>query len=77
MLDEQGLPTSWKMWVAIIPIGGLEFSWEQWKKTSTGAQIASFHKSAILDLDIANLKAAADLKSFGFETDPFQSILDL
>ena len=77
ILDEQGLPTSWKMWVSIIPIGGLAFTWEQWKDTSTGAKIASFHKSAILNLDISNLKLATDLKSFGLEEDPFQSILEL
>ena len=77
ILDEQGLPISWKMWVSIIPIGGLSFSWEQWKETSTGAKIAEIHKNLMLDLSITNIKAATDLKSFGLEKDPFQSILEL
>ncbi len=77
ILNDEGLPTSWKMWVKIIPIGGLEFTWDQWKTTETGAKIASFHESAVLNLDISNLKTAPDWKSFGASNDPFQAILEL
>ncbi|MEM9921175.1 MAG: hypothetical protein AAF990_23950 [Bacteroidota bacterium] len=76
ILDENALPTAWKMWVKIIPFGGLEFSWEDWTEIEGGAQIAQFHKSKILELDISNLKAASDLKAFGFEDDPFASIVE-
>lgn len=31
ILDENGRPASWKMWVKIIPIKGIELSWEGWK----------------------------------------------
>ena len=55
ILDEQGLPTSWKMWVEIIPVGGLEFTWQDWATLSTGAKIATFHKSSILDLSLIHI----------------------
>ncbi len=71
ILDENGIPKSWKMWVKIIPVGGMEFTWEKWETLSTGAKIATFHKSSALDLDISNLKAAVDLNGMGLTTDPF------
>jgi len=76
MLDDNGLPTSYKMWVSIpiIP-GGLEFTWEDWKVLSTGAKISTNHASKVLGIDITNLKAAADLSTFGLSNDPFQPIL--
>ena len=44
ILDEHGQPKSYKMWVGIIPIGGIEASWEGWKTTSTGAVFSTQHK---------------------------------
>lgn len=29
ILDDEGRPIAWKMWVSILPVKGLEFSWEQ------------------------------------------------
>jgi len=74
ILDENYRPTSYKMWVNIIPVGGLEFTWDKWEKLSTGAMISTFHDGGILKLDISNLKAAADLKDFGLVEDPFKDL---
>ncbi len=71
ILDENNRPTSWKMWVKIIPVGGLEFSWERWTTLATGAQIATFHNSSIFGIEIKDLKAGNDLEAFGFTDDPF------
>ena len=73
ILDETGLPESWKMWVKIIPVGGVEFSWEQWETLNTGAKIATFHEG-LLDLDISDLKAAMDLNGMGLSEDPFLAL---
>lgn len=73
--DENGLPKSYKMWVSIIPVGGMEFTWEGWKTLSTGAKIATLHKSKVLELDISNLKGAMNFSAFGLLADPFQEIL--
>ncbi len=75
ILDEQGLPTSYKMWVSISPVGGLEFTWEDWTRLSTGARIAQLHKGA-LNLDISNLKGAANLAEFGLAKDPFAPLFE-
>ena len=74
MLDENYLPESWKMWVSIIPVGGMEFSWDQWKTLTTGAKIATFHESSILNLDISDLKGAMNLEELGLNEDPFKAL---
>lgn len=51
-LDESGLPTSYQMWVSIIPIGGVSASWEGWKTLSTGAKVATQHKIGPVMLEV-------------------------
>lgn len=74
LLDESGLPTSYKMWVKIIPVGGLEFTWDDWTTLSTGAKVAQHHKSAILEIPISNLKAGMDFGAVGVSEDPFVAL---
>lgn len=64
-LDESGLPTSYKMWVSIIPIGGMEVTWEDWKTLSSGAKIAQNHKGSKLEIPITNIESAASLEELG------------
>jgi hypothetical protein len=72
ILDENGLPKSWKMWVKIIPIGGVQTTWQDWKTLETGAKVAQNHQiNEKINIPITNLKAATDLKTFGLENDPF------
>ena len=76
MLDENGLPKSWKMWVKIIPIGGVPTTWQDWTTLETGAKIAQNHLIREgMNINITKLKAAKDLASFGLDKDPF-TILD-
>jgi hypothetical protein len=28
LVDENYIPKAWRMWVSIIPVGGIETSWE-------------------------------------------------
>ncbi|NJK82556.1 MAG: hypothetical protein HC912_00810 [Saprospiraceae bacterium] len=58
LLDESGLPIAWKMWVKIIPIGGLETTWANWKVLPTGAKIATVHEIGGISLRVTNLKVA-------------------
>ncbi|WP_296623046.1 hypothetical protein [Marivirga sp.] len=53
--EETGMPESVKMWVQIIPVGGIEFSWENWHTTLGGAKIAQTHES-IFTVNISGLE---------------------
>ncbi|MFT5834127.1 MAG: hypothetical protein ACI97N_001761 [Cognaticolwellia sp.] len=72
ILDENGLPKSWKMWVKIIPIGGVQTTWQDWVTLETGAKIAQNHYiNENINVPITNLKASKNLETFGLENDPF------
>ncbi len=47
ILDDNGFPTSYKMWTKIIPIGGIKASWSDWKTTATGIQLPTKHTIAL------------------------------
>ena len=54
-LDASGKPTSFQMWVDILPINGLEASWNDWTTTESGAQLPTFHKFMIFGFEITDL----------------------
>jgi hypothetical protein len=56
ILNEEGLPISYKMWVKIIPIGGLEATWEKWTETETGVMLPGNHNIMGMDLEMTDLK---------------------
>ncbi|NNC49342.1 MAG: hypothetical protein HKO01_02270 [Flaviramulus sp.] len=58
LLDKNGKPTAFKMWVSILPIQGLEASWNDWTITSSGVQLPTFHKLLVLGLEIDDIKSA-------------------
>ena len=70
-LDENYIPTGYKMWVKILPIGGTFASWEDWKTLPSGAKIAQKRKLNVLDLIISNIKEGKSYQDFGFKEDPF------
>jgi len=53
IVDENFIPTKFKMWVSIIPIGGLEATWDGWKQTATSALLPTRHSLPLgLSLDL-------------------------
>lgn len=58
--DESGKPSSYQMWVDIIPIGGLEATWSNWKTTKSGAILPTNHKLFFLELVNTNIHTSAD-----------------
>lgn len=74
ILDENYRPISWKMWVSIIPIGGVSFSWEDWIKTETGAWIATQHQG-LINVPITEVKTALTLEEL-IGKDIFQPLFD-
>lgn len=71
ILDEQGLPGSWKMWVDIIPIGGMEFSWESWKSYTDDVKLASF-RQGIVPLKLTDIATAHTVQELTNGQDPFE-----
>ena len=57
MLDENGLPTAFKMWVSIIPLGGLEATWDNWTRAETGALFPASHKMLFLTIALDDVTA--------------------
>ena len=55
-LDENGLPKSFQMWVDILPIDGLEASWDQWITTESGIKLPTSHKFLVFELDMGEVK---------------------
>lgn len=57
-VDQDYRPISYQMWVSIIPIGGLEVSWQNWTKMKSGIYLAKTHKILnLLDIPISDLRA--------------------
>jgi len=58
LLDESGLPNAFKMWVSVIPLGGIKATWESWKTAESGALLPSNHKLLFLDITMGEVKAS-------------------
>lgn len=56
LLNKTGKPKAFKMWTSILPIDGLEASWNDWTTTETGAQLPTFHKILVLGIEIDDIK---------------------
>ncbi|MFB9058150.1 hypothetical protein ACFFU9_15505 [Mariniflexile ostreae] len=54
--DTNGRPKSFKMWVSILPIGGLEASWNDWETTESGAWLPTLHRFLFMGLQISHIK---------------------
>ena len=68
--DENHRPKMWRMWVSVVPIGGLSSSWEGWTQLSTGAWVATKHKLGPLTLNLSPVQGAKTWSEL-FEKDPF------
>jgi hypothetical protein len=73
LVDENYVPKAWRMWVSIIPVGGLETSWEEWQTFANGLKIATSHKG-LLDLKLENVKTAQSIQEINNGVDPFTEL---
>ena len=56
LLDDNGMPQSFKMWTSILPIKGLESSWSNWTTSESGAKLPTFHNILFFGIEITNIK---------------------
>ena len=54
--NTNGKPKSYQMWVDILPIDGLEATWNDWITTESGAVLPTSHRLLFLDLDMGEVK---------------------
>lgn len=73
-LDAHHIPTSYQMWVEIIPVGGIEATWDNWIKTATGAFISTSHSIAGTPLELTNVKTAQTLSELNLEENLFKGL---
>ena len=76
ILDENGRPLAWQMWVEIIPVGGLRLGWSPWEKLYNGAMVAPVHLGSVFDLVLTDVKAGTNIAEFGYDVDPFLALED-
>lgn len=74
MFDASGRPRAWRMWVSVIPIGGLEASWEGWTRLSTGAWVSTMHHMGPAQLCIRDVAGAETLAALAPGEDPFAGL---
>jgi hypothetical protein len=53
VLNENYMPTSFKMWTNIIPIGGVSATWSDWKNTESGIKLPTKHSLSLFGLEIS------------------------
>ena len=61
VLGDDGMPAYWKMWVSIIPIGGVKSTWQRWVTLPTGARVSTLHRMMGTTLEVSPVEAAATL----------------
>jgi len=67
-------PTAWRMWVQVLPIGGLRATWDDWLQLSTGAWVATKHKLGPLTLLLTDVRGAETLAALEPSGDPFTEL---
>lgn len=72
--DDSGLPTGYKMWVKIIPVGGVYTSWQDWTTLDGGAKVATQHQGNIsaLKIPITNIKSGNTWTDLGYDANPIK-----
>ncbi|MFS4468222.1 hypothetical protein [Maribacter sp. 2210JD10-5] len=56
LLQPNGFPKSFKMWVSIIPVGGLEATWDDWAVMESGCFLPKSHVFGPLELSMGNVR---------------------
>lgn len=56
-LQPNGFPKSFKMWVGIIPIGGIEAAWDDWAVMESGAFLPKSHEIGPFKLMMGDIRA--------------------
>lgn len=71
--EEGAPPVRWKMWVSILPIGGVDVSWQGWQELATGAKVSTEHLiEGVVPLRLEDVEGAESLEALD-EADAFDA----
>lgn len=62
LLGADDRPVAWRMWTQILPIQGLETSWEGWQDLATGAVVSTRHQTPLGALGLSDVHGARTLE---------------
>ena len=73
-LDDTGLPTGYKMWTKIIPIGGVYASWTDYTTLAGGAKVSQKHIFSLAGMEVpmTDIKSGQNWSDLGFSSNPIQ-----
>lgn len=75
-LGADGLPTAWRMWVRIIPVGGVRVTWDDWVTLASGAKVARSHEGPLgFKIRLDPLEGTATVADLVGEADPFRRLV--
>ncbi|MCA9549806.1 MAG: hypothetical protein KC933_07215 [Myxococcales bacterium] len=75
LLGQDGLPRAWRMWVQIVPIGGMEVGWDDWVELPGGAKVSLRHTGPIT-LRLTEVSSATVATALNGGVDPFAPLLE-
>ncbi len=70
ILDDNYIPTGWKMWTQILPVQGLYAGWSGWKDFG-GSKLSIDHTLVGKEASMKNVAIGNSFSDFGYSTDPF------
>ncbi|MBT8285863.1 MAG: hypothetical protein HKO75_10855 [Flavobacteriaceae bacterium] len=59
-LNDDYIPEKFSMWVQILPLKGLEATWEGWQMAESGVLLPQYHKVGPITLDLGTVKGRRD-----------------
>jgi hypothetical protein len=72
---DDGRPRAWRLYVSVIPIKGLQMSWDGWQTLATGAQIATTHRAlGLTAVHLDDVAGAATVTELEPGPDPFAAL---
>lgn len=74
ILDENGLPTAYEMYVGILPLKGIKVNWGGWKSLPTGAMVSTDHKSGKIGMAMKDVAGGQNLSDIGLTSDIWAEI---
>lgn len=51
-----GLPDRWNLWVKVLPLKGMQFTFEDWREIAPGVRVSLMHRSFFKDVELREVR---------------------